>query len=140
MGIFEEGDYFAQADLNSFYAKYTSYIPTGWAPKVNGVDGGTAPVAVSKAGGESNLDFELAIPIIYPQTTVDYQTDDAYYAAGGGSASGIFNTFFDALDGSYCSKYYQSVVLTLFPLPFQRTLVSIMSCDIMKRGGIPLAK
>lgn len=103
MGIFEEGDYFAQADLNSFYTKYASYIPTGWAPKVNGIDGGSAPVAVAKAGGESNLDFELAIPIIYPQTTIDYQTDDAYYAAGGGGATGIFNTFFDALDGSYCT-------------------------------------
>ncbi|KAM0816600.1 putative Peptidase S53 domain-containing protein [Seiridium cardinale] len=103
MGIFEEGDYYAQADLNSFYTKYASYIPSGWGPKLNGVDGGTAPVAVAKAGGESNLDFELAIPIIYPQTTVDYQTDDAFYAAGGGNATGIFNTFFDALDGSYCT-------------------------------------
>lgn len=103
MGIFEEGDYYAQADLNSFYTKYASYIPAGWGPALDGIDGGTAPVAVSKAGGESNLDFELAIPIIYPQTTVDYQTDDAFYAAGGGNATGIFNTFFDALDGSYCT-------------------------------------
>ncbi|KAI0471592.1 peptidase S8/S53 domain-containing protein [Xylariaceae sp. FL0804] len=103
MGIFEEGDYYAQADLNSFYTKYASYIPQGWGPTVDGIDGGTAPVATSQAGGESNLDFELAIPIVYPQTTVDYQTDDAYYAAGGGNATGIFNTFFDALDGSYCT-------------------------------------
>lgn len=47
------------------------------------------------------MDFELAIPIIYPQTTTLYQTDDSYYANGG--ANGIFNTFLDAIDGSYCT-------------------------------------
>ena len=76
---------------------------TGTHPTLNGIDGGSAPVAVKLAGGESDLDFELAIPIIYPQTTTLYQTDDALYSSGNISTGGIFNTFLDALDGSYCT-------------------------------------
>ncbi|KAK6397550.1 hypothetical protein LTR65_006527 [Meristemomyces frigidus] len=73
-------------------------------PTLDSIDGGQAPVNTSDAGGESNLDFMLSIPIIYPQTTTLYQTDDLYYAEGGnGSTGGIFNTFLDAIDGSYCT-------------------------------------
>nr|POF15305.1 aorsin [Quercus suber] len=105
MGIFEEGDFYAQEDLNSFFTNFTSYIPNGTHPTLDSIDGGYAPIAnLADAGGESDLDFELAIPIIYPQTTTLYQTDDLYYAEGGnGSTYGIFNTFFDAIDGSYCT-------------------------------------
>lgn len=39
---------------------------------------------------------------IYPQSTTLYQVDDLYYADYS-SLHGIFNTFFDALDGSYCT-------------------------------------
>ena len=104
-GIFEEGDFYAQQDLNSFFTNFTSYIPNGTHPILDSIDGGVAPVAnLSQAGGEANLDFELAIPIIYPQTTTLYQVDDLYYAEGGnGTTSGIFNTLLDAIDGSYCT-------------------------------------
>lgn len=65
LGIFEEGDYYAQQDLNLFYANFTPYIPQGYGPKVDGIDGGQAPTTVLQdAGGESDLDLELAIPII----------------------------------------------------------------------------
>lgn len=41
---------------------------------------------------------------IYPQTTTLYQVDDLYYSHGGnGRTTGIFNTFLDAIDGSYCT-------------------------------------
>jgi len=106
LGIFEEGDFYAQEDFDLFFAKYTPYIPNGTHPIPNLVDGGEAPVAVGEAAGESDLDFELAYPIIYPQTTTLYQVDDLYYAEGGdgtGTTRGIFNTFFDAIDGSYCT-------------------------------------
>ncbi|CAK4033881.1 aorsin [Lecanosticta acicola] len=104
MGIFEEGDYYSQKDLNLFYSNFTRYIPNGTHPILDSIDGGQAPVTVADAGGESDLDFELAIPIIYPQTTTLYQTDDPYYAQGySESATGIFNTFLDAIDGSYCT-------------------------------------
>lgn len=104
MGIFEDGDFYSQEDLNLFFANFTKYIPAGTHPRPQFVDGAEAPVAVADAGGESDLDFELAYPIIYPQTTTLYQVDDLFYSNNpNNTASGIFNTFFDAIDGSYCT-------------------------------------
>lgn len=41
---------------------------------------------------------------IYPQTITLYQVDDLYYSTStNGTELGIFNTFLDALDGSYCT-------------------------------------
>lgn len=63
IGIFEEGDYYAQEDFNLFFSKYTPYIANGTHPTLDSVDGGYAPVDIEDAGGESNLDFELAYPM-----------------------------------------------------------------------------
>ncbi|KAI1851872.1 hypothetical protein JX266_002725 [Neoarthrinium moseri] len=102
LGIFEEADYYSQVDLNLFYAKYAPHISKGWGPELNSIDGGEAPVPFTQAGGESSMDFQLAIPIIYPQKAVVYQTDDGYYSTLE-NKMGIFNTFLDAIDGSYCT-------------------------------------
>ncbi|KAL6864652.1 subtilisin-like protein [Trichoderma novae-zelandiae] len=95
LGIFETEDTYAQQDLTLFWENFATNIPSSTGPKVDGIDGATAPTSPSRAGGESDLDFEIAIPIIYPQTTVLYQAavknDD------------IFNTFLDAIDGTYCT-------------------------------------
>ncbi|KAE8444410.1 hypothetical protein EG329_000610 [Mollisiaceae sp. DMI_Dod_QoI] len=106
LGIFEEGDYYAQEDLDLFFTNFTRSIPAGTQPVPAFIDGAQAPLPLWDAGGESDLDFELAIPIIYPQTTTLYQTDDSYYAFGllfSSQVQGSFNTFLDALDGSYCT-------------------------------------
>jgi tripeptidyl-peptidase-1 len=103
LGIFEEGDFYAQKDLDLFFAKYTPWIPEGTHPTLDSVDGGKAPVPVTEAGGESDLDFQLAYPIVYPQEIVLYQVDDSNYATGGLPNLGFGNTFLDALDGSYCN-------------------------------------
>ncbi|PYI00305.1 aorsin [Aspergillus sclerotiicarbonarius CBS 121057] len=103
LGIFEEGDYYAQEDLDLFFRNFTPYIPQGTHPKPAYIDGAEAPVNVSDAGAESDLDFQLAYPIVYPQTITLYQTDDINYASGVIEADGSFNTFLDALDGSYCT-------------------------------------
>lgn len=93
MGIFEDlGDVYAQEDLNLFYANFTPYIPKGFGPTLKGIDGGKAPIAVGQAGGESDLDFELAIPILYPQKTIVFQTDDMFYE-NNYEFGGFFNTF-----------------------------------------------
>lgn len=63
IGIFEEGDFYAQEDFDSFFATYTPYIPNGTHPVLDSVDGAEAPVALEDAGGESNLDFLLAYPM-----------------------------------------------------------------------------
>ncbi|ESZ95141.1 hypothetical protein SBOR_4473 [Sclerotinia borealis F-4128] len=102
MGIWEEGDFYDQEDLNLFFANYTPYIPQGTHPIPGFVDGAVAPVSVSEGGGESSLDFELAYPLLYPQKLVLYQTDDINYSNENPTA-GAFNTFLDAIDGSYCT-------------------------------------
>lgn len=97
MGIFEFGDAFAQQDLNMFYKNLFPTTPQGFAPKVQLIDGGKAPVPQSQAGVESSLDLEVAIPLLYPQGTVVYQL----------GTSGGFNTFLDAIDGvsmMWCDK------------------------------------
>ncbi|ORY14368.1 peptidase S8/S53 domain-containing protein [Clohesyomyces aquaticus] len=104
LGIFEEGDFYSQQDLDLFFANFTPYIPAGTRPIPRFIDGANAPVPVRQAGSESALDFELVYPIIYPQTTTLYQVDDDFYSGGfDRNATGIFNTFLDALDGSYCT-------------------------------------
>ena len=113
MGIFEEGDYYAQEDLNLFFANYTPYIPQGTHPIPAFIDGAEAPTDTADGGGESDLDFELAYPLIYPQTITLYQTDDLYYATNPNSTStGGFNTFLDALDGVSKPKLQLYVELT----------------------------
>lgn len=101
LGIFEEGDYYAQEDLDLFFANFTPRIPTGTHPTPAFIDGAEAPTTdLGNAGGESDLDFQLAYPIIYPQTITLYQTDDYFYATNPNSTStGGFNTFLDAIDG-----------------------------------------
>jgi tripeptidyl-peptidase-1 len=94
----EIGDYYDQADLNSFWKLFTT-IPSGTGPKLDSVDGAVAPVSQSDGGGESLLDFEIAIPLLYPQTTILFQVDDANEVE---STSGFGNTFLDALDAVGC--------------------------------------
>ncbi|KAF2098918.1 putative protease S8 tripeptidyl peptidase I [Rhizodiscina lignyota] len=104
LGIFEEGDFYAQEDLDLFFSNFTKYIPNGTHPTLKSIDGGVAPTTnVSNAGGESDLDFQLAYPIVYPQEIVVYQVDDIPYATFEIPTAGFGNTFLDALDGSYCN-------------------------------------
>ncbi|CZR58938.1 related to tripeptidyl-peptidase I [Phialocephala subalpina] len=102
LGIFEDGDYYAQEDLDLFFTNQTRGIPAGTHPVPAFIDGAQAPVPVWEAGGESSLDFELAIPLLYPQTVTLYQTDDLYNTFSK-YPPGLFNNFLDAIDGSYCT-------------------------------------
>lgn len=100
-GVFEEGDFYAAEDLVEFFALFAPNIPVTTMPKLEGIDGGFAPSAY--AGGESDLDFQISYPIIYPQNSVLFQTDDLNYATGIEGGGGFLNTFLDAIDGSYCN-------------------------------------
>lgn len=106
MGIFEsELQFWAQEDLNLFFTNFTSYIPNGTHPIDINIDGGVARTTnLSLAGGEAELDLMLAYPIIYPQTITLYNVDDLLWQADPNITYTYgFNTFLDALDGSYCT-------------------------------------
>ncbi len=57
---------------------------------------------MTAAGAESDLDFQISYPIIYPQNSILFQTDDDVYEANY-VFQGFLNNFLDAIDGSYCS-------------------------------------
>lgn len=114
LGIFESlNDHYSQYDLDAFFSTLYPYIPKGTYPTEKLIDGAVgsiedAGIAEEDAGVESDLDFMAAWPLIWPQKTVLFQTDDQFYEINQTTAStpyfGFYNTFFDALDGSYCSS------------------------------------
>ena len=103
LGIFEDlGDVYAQEDLNLFFLTLQQRIPIGTHPKLEAIDGAQAPASVANAGAESDLDFQISYPIIWPQNSVLFQTDDPVYEANY-TYEGFLNNFLDAIDGSYCT-------------------------------------
>ncbi|KAJ4416113.1 hypothetical protein N0V82_006957 [Gnomoniopsis sp. IMI 355080] len=109
LGIFESlDDHYAKEDLDVFWSTLYPEIPNGTYPIEKNIDGAFgAAKNVTSAGVESDLDFEAAQPLIWPQKTVLFQTDDEFYEVNETSANtpirGFWNTFYDALDGSYCT-------------------------------------
>jgi tripeptidyl-peptidase I len=105
LGIFEDlADYYSQTDLNLFFLALAPYIPQGTHPTLEGIDGGQAPTTdLEAAGPESDLDFQISYPLIWPQNSVLFQTDDAVYEANYTYVS-FLNNFLDAIDGSYCTN------------------------------------
>ena len=101
LGIFEDlDDKYSQTDLDLFFLTLAPQILPGTHPILDGIDGATAPqAALSMAGAESDLDFQISYPIIYPQKSVLYQTDDDIYEADY-VYNGFFNNFLDAIDGT----------------------------------------
>lgn len=102
LGIFEDGDEYSQPDLDLFYTFLYNAIPIGTHPEGSMVDGAQAPVLPIETGGESALDFQISYPIIWPQNSVLFQTDDPQYSSTM-QYPGFMNNFLDAIDGSYCS-------------------------------------
>lgn len=105
LGFYEQGDYYAAEDLDLFFATYAPWVPQGTRPTLNSIDGGYEPYPLnsSDVGGEADLDLDIGISLVYPQSVVVYQVDDSIYAPQEVAEINTFNTFLDALDGSYCS-------------------------------------
>ncbi|KAH8883712.1 subtilisin-like protein [Thozetella sp. PMI_491] len=113
LGIFESlNDHYSRADLDTYLPTVYPYlnIPAGTYPENRLIDGaiGSYEELVATVGdnfggigGESTLDFQAAMPLIWPQKPVLFQTDDELYEIEG--TNGWMNTFLDAIDGSYCS-------------------------------------
>lgn len=62
--------------LTSFSFSLAPYIPQGTRPTLDAIDGVVAPNPVASAGLESDLDFQISYPLIYPQNSILSQTDD----------------------------------------------------------------
>ena len=77
MGLFEEYDAYAQADIDLFFKYFAPNVPQGTHPQVDSVDGGTAPVKASSVRNtaESDIDLDLTYALIYPQS-VRASSDD----------------------------------------------------------------
>ncbi|CAN8102435.1 unnamed protein product [Discula destructiva] len=113
LGIFETlNDHYSKYDLDAFFSTLYPYIPNGTYPIEKLVDGATGSseetgLPEEEAGVESDLDFMSAWPLIWPQGTVLFQSDDQFYELNQSSLTtpylGFYNTFFDAIDGSYCT-------------------------------------
>lgn len=83
------------------------YIPSGTHPVAANIDGGQQSTTDPyQAGGEANLDLQLAYPIVWPQTITLYEVDDLIVQSDQNDTYTFgFNTFLDALDGvSFSSK------------------------------------
>ncbi|KAH8797933.1 peptidase S8/S53 domain-containing protein [Xylogone sp. PMI_703] len=91
---------FVQTDLNSFYSQFAREVPSGTGPVLNLADGATIPTRGSNPNnnGESDLDLQYAIALVFPQKVTLYQIG----VGENGDAS--FNTWLDAVDGSYCTS------------------------------------
>ncbi|MCJ1287426.1 hypothetical protein MMC26_006777 [Xylographa opegraphella] len=105
LGLYEQGSYFNKQDLDSFYAEYAPYVPQGTYPVPQLIDGANYSVSLNSSfnSGEANIDIDMAYSLIYPQTVTLYQTDDQIYEPEEVATTNLFNTFLDALDGSYCN-------------------------------------
>lgn len=105
MGLYESDDAFAQEDISLFFSHFTTNVPANTSPNVISVDGGTAPVAPGsdRNTGESDVDLDLSISLIYPQSVTVYEVDDLPNASEQTNITGFLNTFLDSIDGSYCS-------------------------------------
>ncbi|CAG8978104.1 hypothetical protein HYALB_00000777 [Hymenoscyphus albidus] len=107
LGIFESLDvHYARADLDIYFSTLYPHIPNGTYPEERLIDGAIGatedttefvPIEL-----EAALDFDSAWPLIYPQGVVLFQEDDEYYESTG-NFNGFWNTFLDAIDGSYCN-------------------------------------
>jgi tripeptidyl-peptidase-1 len=90
---------FLQTDLNLFYQNLARQIPTGTTPTFDSIDGGVISTSTQSfnLNGESDLDLEYAIAIVYPQKVTLYQVGDTVQGAS-------FGNFLDGIDASYCTS------------------------------------
>lgn len=107
LGIYTSNlQFYVQSDLDAFFTNYTN-IPNGTHPNGTNIDGGAQSFdSLGYAGGEITLDLSIAYPIVYPQNIVNYDVDDFVYQTGLEPSPTIFegfDTFLDALDGSFCN-------------------------------------
>ncbi|MCJ1300601.1 hypothetical protein MMC08_003398 [Hypocenomyce scalaris] len=88
---------YLQSDLNLFFANFSKPL-VGHSPIFDSIDGGVDQTFNQSFSynGESDLDLEYSMTLVYPQQVTLYQTGDLIEGAS-------FNNFLDAIDASYCT-------------------------------------
>ena len=80
LGVVEfSPDAYSQVDLNLYFRHFAPYVPNGTHPTLVSIDGGKAPVKPAKAGDESDIDFDLTISLLYPQSVTLYQVGEVSF-------------------------------------------------------------
>lgn len=102
LGIFEQAvGYLSHADMNLYYENVYPRIPNGTYPTIDLIDGAQNLNKVGPDTSEANLDFQVPYPIIWPQNSILYLTDDLY-GFNHKNGTGLFNTFLDAIVSTDC--------------------------------------
>jgi tripeptidyl-peptidase-1 len=88
---------FLQRDLDMYFNAF-SPKQAQRTPNVNLIDGAVVQTSRQNfsVNGESALDLEFAMALVNPQPVTLYQVGDTVQG-------GSFNTFLNAIDGSYCT-------------------------------------
>jgi tripeptidyl-peptidase I len=62
LGLYQQGSYFAESDVDAYFAKYATYVPQGTFPINATIDGASYSVPASSElnSGEANIDIEMA--------------------------------------------------------------------------------
>jgi tripeptidyl-peptidase-1 len=69
---------------------------------------------VSLAGDEADLDFQVAIPLIHPQQSILFQTDDEWYQRNQLQPDTQYPGFFNSgFNGEYLSRLLSLLFLPL---------------------------
>ena len=88
---------YLEKDLDLFFSNF-SKAQVGDRPTLDSIDGGVLQHQAKgfDYNGESDLDLEYAMTLVYPQQVTLYQAGDLIEGAS-------FNNFLDAIDASYCT-------------------------------------
>lgn len=62
LGLYQQGSYFAESDVDLYFKAYAPYVPQGTFPINASIDGGSYSVDASSVlnSGEANIDIEMA--------------------------------------------------------------------------------
>ena len=62
VGLYQQGSYFAESDVNLYFKAYASYVPQGTFPINASIDGASYSVDAASTlnSGEANIDIEMA--------------------------------------------------------------------------------
>lgn len=101
LGVVElnPGSQYSQSDLDLFFQNFTKPL-VGRPPQIVSIDGGdpiySGPFTYYDNLAEADMDLQLTMSLTYPLNVTIYSVGDNYIG-------GQFDTWLDALDGSYCS-------------------------------------